>query len=349
MAEEITLLPDDIFNDFVKKEEFYHVFDDKEVINAINAALVIKRPLLIKGEPGIGKSQLAKAVAVKLGYEFMPFVVDASTESQDLLWDFDAVARLAEAQVMSGRKKPKDIHKALAVDNFVQPGVLWWALNWETADNLFKIKDYNNNNEKKNSKEDKKKKKRGVVVLIDEIDKASSTVPNGLLEVLEEKQFHPQGSKDLIEWDSDNQLYPLIIITTNEESKLSPAFIRRCLILHLQFPKGKDAQVNYLLKRAKGKFSEFSKFLDEKIDSQRKFDENNKKPIKVSLLEHAAELLVDDREYAFENDLSPLCGQSEYFDLLRGIKVLSEQGRGKPEDLLETVRRFTYQKLKVEK
>ena len=123
-----------------------HVFD-KDMINAVNAALVINRPLLIWGEPGIGKSQLARAVARELGRAFLHFVADARTESRDLLYHFDAVARLAEAQLHSqghgkdpqGTKQkngdktdnsknkgqcpcPKD---PMAMENFIVPGHLW--------------------------------------------------------------------------------------------------------------------------------------------------------------------------------------------------------------------------------
>ncbi|WP_308873559.1 AAA family ATPase [Thiothrix subterranea] len=161
-----------------------HVLDS-DMVNAVNAALAINRPLLIWGEPGIGKSQLVKAVAKELSRPFLHFVADARTEARDLLWHFDAVARLAEAQlnrnpVFRGKADP------LAIKNFIVPGVMWWALNWESAQKM--------------AKQCKRKEpditgsnvENGVVVLIDEIDKADTDVPNGLLEALGSSRFHPK-------------------------------------------------------------------------------------------------------------------------------------------------------------
>ncbi len=85
-------------------EQSFHIFD-ADMINGVNAALVINRPLLVWGEPGIGKSQLARAVAIELGRVFVHFVADARTESRDLLYHFDAVARLAEAQLCSHQRE----------------------------------------------------------------------------------------------------------------------------------------------------------------------------------------------------------------------------------------------------
>src|SRR3954468_18423833 len=117
--------------------EQVHVFGESEVW-AIDAALAARRPLLIRGEPGIGKTQLAKAAAVELGRAFLPFVVDARTEARDLLWHFDAVARLAEAQLQgalagAGTADGSGLRDALAVERFIHPRVLWWAFNWSAA------------------------------------------------------------------------------------------------------------------------------------------------------------------------------------------------------------------------
>jgi hypothetical protein len=110
-----------------------HVFD-ADSIHAVNAALASRRPLLVRGEPGIGKSQLARATAKVLRRPYIEQVVDARTESRDLLWYYDAVARLSEAQ-LSGALGHRDdgARRRLAVRNYVRPGPLWWAFDWADA------------------------------------------------------------------------------------------------------------------------------------------------------------------------------------------------------------------------
>ena len=314
----------EIINDVGIKTQ--HIFD-QESINAINAALAIKRPLLIWGEPGIGKSQLAKAVAKELGRVYIPFVVNAHTESHDLLWQFDAVARLAEAQIQNPNSPNL---KALAMENFIVPQALWWGLNWESADKLLKTEEgsYRHQppvyNEKKCDPE-----KNGVVVLIDEIDKTDADVPNGLLEALGAGRFHPQGLEHAVEAKGET---PLIIITTNDEQSLPDAFVRRCLSLHLKFPNNEEAQREFLTERGRINFPQ----LDKTVKTEQNKEQN--------LLTLAANLLIEDRQYADENHLYPLCGQAEYFDLLRGIDELNKQGRGSHEELVHMLRRYTFQK-----
>ena len=334
MTGSVTLLAEDltqteIINDI--GEPIQHVFD-KETKDAINAALTINRPLLIWGEPGIGKSQLAKAVAKELMRVFIPFVADSQSESRDLLWHFDAIARLAEAQIQNPENIDKD---ALAMQNFIIPQALWWALNWENAEGLVTIK--------KNS--DGKKTYRhqppaysgnchpdnGAVVLIDEIDKANTSVPNGLLQALGSNRFHPQGLDRPVEAKG---VPPLVIITTNDSHKLPDAFLRRCLSLHLSFPETKKQQCEFLVKRGEINFPQFVEPITNLAGDK---EETN-------VLNLAANLLTDDRAYAEDNHLYPLCGQAEYFDLLRGIDELSKQNRGTPSELIHSVRQYTFQK-----
>ena len=321
------LLPQDlkteeIINDIGDNTQ--HIFETKH-INAINAALAINRPLLVWGEPGIGKSQLAKAVAKHLKRVFIPFVADAHTESHDLLWTFDAVARLAEAQIQSAAKHNR---AALEVGNFIVPGPLWWAFNWTNAEKLINSADNKNTCQRQAPKiMDGCSPANGAVVLIDEIDKADTDVPNGLLEALGESRFHPQGLPHAVECKGNK---PLIIITSNEERALPDAFIRRCLALHLNFPKPEE-QLTFLVTRAAINFPELHKEKSAELDGK-------------TIIEAAAEMLIKDRAYAEEQRYYPLPGQAEYFDLLRGVKKLSEQTDISPVDLIAQLRPYTYQK-----
>lgn len=311
--------------------EVKHLFD-VDVIDAVNAALAVNRPLLIYGETGIGKSQLAKAVARQLERVFIPFVCDVHTESRDLLWHFDAVARLAEAQLQGSlsaeerQTRQQQTGDSLAIKQFIIPKPLWWALNWGEAANM--------PNKVMPTYQEPCRPDNGTVVLIDEIDKTAADVPNGLLEVLGHGRFQPQGMDHAIETDR-NAVAPLIIITSNGERNLPDAFIRRCLVLHLEFPQQADEQRAFLLKRAQENFPEFAELILE--------DEQNNA---ASLLERAADMLIEDRQAAKDQHLYPLCGQAEYFDLLRGIRHLSQQDYAQAGDLLAKLRPYIYQKVR---
>jgi MoxR-like ATPase len=289
-----------------------HVLDS-DMINAVNAALAINRPLLIWGEPGIGKSQLAKAVAKQLRRPFLHFVADARTESRDLLWHFDAVARLAEAQV---RREHDQVTDALAVENFIVPGPLWWALDWQSALQVA------GRCKRKAPDTSACDPANGVVVLIDEIDKADTDVPNGLLEALGASRFHPQGKDEPVECKG---VRPLVMVTTNEERSLPDAFVRRCLSLHLAFPEGDAAQQDFLVRRAEQNARHFPA-----LDS--------------SVFREAAAMLVEDRQQAKGRNFYPLPGQAEYFDMLRGVQRLSTQTGKAASDIILGLRKFTYRK-----
>lgn len=312
------LLPQDLASIEIANdvgEDTYHMMD-ADMIQAVNAALAIGRPLLIWGEPGIGKSQLAKAVAKQLKRVFLHFVADAKTESRDLLWHFDAVARLAEAQIYKATHDPasKTEPDSMAIEKFIVPGCLWWALNWETA--LVQA-DYCKR--KAPVVAEGCSHKNGAVLLIDEIDKADSDVPNGLLEALGSSRFHPQGLDRAVEC---NGIKPLVIITTNEERSLPDAFVRRCLSLHLLFPKESEQQQDFLVQRARQNFPGLGE----------------------EVLNNAAQMLTEDRAHAVGNNLYPLPGQAEYFDLLRGVQRLSEQTGIPAQEYIGQLRRYTYQK-----
>lgn len=273
--------------------EQVHVFHQREC-DAIDAAIAARRPLLVRGEPGMGKSQLARAAAVDLGRAYLQHVVDARTESRDLLWHFDAVARLADAQLKGALSETKgrsreDLQRELAVENYIHPRALWWAFDWRNAvDQALKVDrpappqlpgcDPGN----------------GCLVLIDEIDKAETDVPNGLLEALGAGRFTPQGMTEPVMATGEP---PLVIITTNEERALPDAFIRRCLVLYLRLPAGDDDLVAHLVARAEAHF--------DGADPE--------------LLRTAAQLLIKDRRKAEAEHWLPLPGQAEYLDLVRAV------------------------------
>ena len=318
-------------------EKHTYVFEPI-AIDAINAALCINRPLLIYGEPGVGKSQLAKAAAKALERTYIPFVVNAATEATDLQWSFDAIARLADAQIEGAiNKNVDDARQKLALKNYIKPGPLWAALNWKLAKSCYPneqdtpLDNYFNAD---------KALENGVVVLIDEIDKADSSVPNGLLEVLGANRFHPDGFDKAIEVErkgdkkgDEKGIAPLIIITTNKERLLPDAFIRRCLSITLGLPAHRHEQVKYLVNHAKPNFSELDIPFDEEASTVE------------TILETVANMVLDDREQAEKDNQHPLPGQAEYFDLLRGLQAMKEDASG--DELLELIQslsRFTSKK-----
>jgi MoxR-like ATPase len=202
----------------------------------------------------------------------------------------------------------------------VTPGPLWWGFDWQSADDHARTyalprkqtippADANN----------------GCVVLIDEIDKADSDVPNGLLEALGAGEFTPEGCERV----QVGHRTPLVIVTTNEERALPDAFVRRCLVLRLDVPTG-DSLKQYLIERGRAHFRR----IDERDDAfaGREIDE--------SLLGMAAEMLVADRNAG----MTPLPGLAEYLDLLRAVRELADDGVGTAADLLNSVRRFTLRK-----
>lgn len=274
-----------------------HVFEN-EAVWAIKAALAAERPLLIRGEPGSGKSQLARAAAQKLGRVFISTVVHARSESQDLLYQFDAVHRLGEAQALAaGGIGREGVEEALRVERFVAPGPLWWAFAWEDAARQAGncicggiTPDV----------PDGWAPERGAVLLIDEIDKADADLPNGLLETLGNGAFGVPLLGRAVGLDGLAPA-PLVIITTNEERELPAAFIRRCLVLHLGLPKEREALTEHLCARGEAHFGA---------------------SCAEAVRREAARLLMDDRETAREQGLvAP--GQAEYLDLLRALTRLA--------------------------
>lgn len=299
--------------------EQVHVFDKKS-IEAVNTALAAKRPLLIRGEPGIGKSQLARAAAKELGRVFVQHVIDAHCEPRDLLWHLDVVQRLADAQLGNALEEDKNsLQTKLALCNYLHPRPLWWAFDWQDAARQA-------DNERlrlphPHQEENECKPENGCVLLIDEIDKAEMDVPNGLLEALGEGRFTPTGRAKPVTVNKHIPP-PLVIITTNEERRLPNAFLRRCLVLYLSLPKDTDALKALLIQRGEAHFP----------------------GLEQSVLHAAAEQLSKDRQAAKAQQLQPLPGQAEYLDLLRAVEERAKGDTEKQLKLLKAVAPFVVKK-----
>lgn len=288
-----------------------HVFD-ASMIDAVNAAVAAGRPLLVRGEPGTGKSQLARATAKKLQRAFVSFVVDVHTEPRDLLWWLDSVERLAEAQLMGAIGHAKDVDEVrekLALARYIQPGPLWWAYNWKTAK-----KQAGAARVSAPEAVDKGNPENGCVLLLDEIDKADSSVPNGLLEALGQGSFQtPVGRVDMVK-------QPLVIITTNGERELPQAFLRRCFVLPLELPRGRDELIKCLVARGQSHFG---------VGAMNADGTPRNRKLPPETLELAAIEVAKVREPLVRDEL-PAPGQAEYLDILRVLDELTALHR--PDD-----------------
>lgn len=397
-------------------DQSYHIFDEESAF-AIEMALATGRPLLVRGEPGSGKSQLARAAAQELDRYFLAESITATTEGKDLLWKYDPVARLSEAQIQAAeialrqqaeqlqqpqqsgqsrerykeerkemkalddettarqqslptsssstpkkkkiprhRKKkptrqknkgfyhlnrintPKKIGRVtipqrkehaygaygLRPDNFVSPGILWWVFDCVSAYRQYSrccypfYKPgflYEENNELETAE-------RGFVLLIDEIDKADSSLPNTLLEVLGNSGFHVPLLDESVGM-APGIKKPLIIITTNEEEELPAAFVRRCLVLNLHFDDKEYLRTWWQQQMEEKSIpSSDEELSDEKIlilwllqRAEVHFKGIFSDKVKIK----AAQLLIKDRRAAQRTGgVQP--GQSEFLDLLRALQ-----------------------------
>ena len=177
-----------------KNTENYITTEDLEM--AVNAAINLEKPLLVKGEPGTGKTELAKQVAIKLGLKLFEWNIKSTTKAHQGLYEYDAVSRLRDSQL--GDKKVNDIK------NYIKKGTIWSAFSSEEK----------------------------AVLLIDEIDKADIEFPNDLLHELDKMKFLVYETGEII---SANKR-PIVIITSNNEKELPDAFLRRCFFHYIQFP-----------------------------------------------------------------------------------------------------------------
>jgi MoxR-like ATPase len=223
-----------------RRDGAVYVLDGKLHL-AVDVALATGRPLLLRGEPGSGKSSLAAFLARNLNWRYYEHVVSSRTTTQDLLWSFDSMRRLADAST-PGRAGD---HAELDNAAYLEPGVMWWALDRTTALTRGRATDSGSPRTDTpiepfgvlNSRRDQGHS----VVLIDEIDKADPDVPNGLLVPLGSTEFLVTPIRFLVRQQPAQDDLPnhLIVITTNEERELPPAFLRRCIVHTLLVPNRK--------------------------------------------------------------------------------------------------------------
>ncbi len=229
--------------------------EDEKLRFVTEVAIVTQRPLLLRGEPGSGKSSFAPFVARNLNWRYYEHTVTGRTEAKDLLWQFDVLRRLRDARDTGATDD-------LSARRYVTPGPLWWAFNRAEALELINSNNAKSSQSNSSSREpfaemNQSRDELRAVVLIDEIDKADPNVPNDLLEVLGTNQFRVDEADILVSrqlanaakgGSSANQYGTLLtVITTNEERDLPAAFLRRCVVHTITEPDTSEARSQRLM------------------------------------------------------------------------------------------------------
>ena len=270
-----------------------------DLMLAVNAAITLQRPLLIKGEPGTGKTLLAEQVAEALGMPLLQWHIKSTTKAQQGLYEYDAVSRLRDSQLAD----PVSAERVRDIRNYIVQGVLWQAFAAETPQ----------------------------VLLIDEIDKADIEFPNDLLLELDRMEFHVYETRQTI----TAARRPIVIITSNNEKELPDAFLRRCFFHYIRFPDKETmeqiVEVHYpglkpdLLREAMAMFYDL-----------REVPGLKKKPSTSELLDWIRLLMVEDvdpetlRAKDARTLIPPLCGallkNEQDVHLLERLAFLARRG-----------------------
>jgi len=327
-AQGITLLPAD-----VRHGSAGHCWSPSEVA-AIVQAWASGRPLLVRGEAGCGKSQLARALATVLQVPLITEVIHPRFEATDLLYRDDPVERLAQAQLLAAARPLADtltdplthplqwLKAQLNPALFVRPGPIWQAMLQAAPQNQPGMPDRGHPSWPR------------AVVLIDEIDKADSDVPNALLDVLANRSFkvHPTGD----EVPCAEAHAPLLLITTNEDRDLPPAFVRRCAVLNLRPDDADEAAfTQWLLRRARAHQALVPLHSTGGTDST----------ASPGPLQRAAAQVWADRKAAADVGL-PTVGLAEYLDLLYSLLRLSGGDAQRAGELIDQVSAYALVKHK---
>ncbi|MFH7025940.1 MAG: AAA family ATPase [Heteroscytonema crispum UTEX LB 1556] len=209
--------PDPGEQDKLTGQLLYPYLPSEKLVEAVNLAIALERPLLLKGEPGCGKTKLARAVAYELDLPYEAWYVKSTSRARDGLYTYDAVGRLRDAQLAASKVDEEAAERAKHSTSYVQPGPLGRAFE----------------------------NQQRTVVLIDEIDKADIDFANDLLLELDEQRFIVEETKREVRAKAP----PIVFITSNDEKDLPDAFLRRCLFHYVKFPEKSD-----LIKIVKSRF-----------------------------------------------------------------------------------------------
>jgi MoxR-like ATPase len=248
-----------------------------DLMLAVNAAITLQRPLLVKGEPGTGKTMLAEEASKALGLRLLEWHVKSTTKAHQGLYEYDAVSRLRDSQLQDA----ESADKVRDIRNYIVKGVLWQAFTAEQP----------------------------VALLIDEIDKADIEFPNDLLRELDQMEFYVYETKQTIK----AKQRPVIIITSNNEKELPDAFLRRCFFHYIRFPD-KDTMQRIVDVHYPDLKKNLTKEAMEVFFGLRELPGLKKKPSTSELLDWLKLLMAEDidpavlRETSGKKTLPPLYG-----------------------------------------